>query len=725
MLLILRQHLQQLIKDLALGYAWVSLVPSWKAGLMLALLTFINPSTGAIGLLCAICALYSGHVAGANAGERPVCVFNGLLAGLFVAHLWAVNVSALALAVFCAVFSGWLTIVLGRLAWTLIGLPILSLPFALVAMFCAAAGRSLSALRWNLYIAPPELFGNQADKFLSALGNLYFCPSPFVGLFILLMLVLFSRYYLLIALTGYSAALCWLQLLQAAPEHLVNTAWDSNAILAALLVGGLFARPSWLTAALATLAAVIACWLSLTLGRILDVAHLVPFSVPFVLASWLVLFAVTRNTQFTSSFNLSLPDAPERSFERAQISRGRVGKPSSVSLATPFMGLWTVSQGFSGLHTHRGPWRHALDFIVMKDGKSFFSKGNQLEDFYCYNQPVLSPAYGLVWRVVNDVPDNTPGTVNIAAQWGNCVIIRLYDGKFVVLAHLKPATVAVYPGAWLKPGDLIGYCGNSGRSPQPHIHLHVQTSDHPGAPTVPFHMCSVLISDKGEAPRYELAIVPQESTTLVSAVEGQVRPFYLFAGRGLRYMVAHNDNKASEWTLRCEVDELGRLMLVSSRGARCIAESTWAVFSCYERSGAADPYFDLWLLACGYTPTSFQVDRWQDRFTPARLLPQRMARWLAQVGWPLTTFAVSVYHRHWDEEAQGWRQQATHRQKFTGISLTTNALIVPQLGTTAIVGEVDGRHFSMQSVTVFQGADVGVPAWESAVGISTSFRRTL
>lgn len=723
MLLILRRHFLRLIEEVARGYAWVSLLPSWKAGLLLALLTFIEPGSGSIGLVGAVCAWYAGKVAGADAGERPVCVFNGLLTGLFVAHAWATGVSVFALSVLGGVFSGWLTVVLGRLAWSLIRLPILSLPFALVAMLTAAAGGSLSTLNSNSYVAPSALLGIQADKFLSALGNLYFIPNPLAGLFVLSLFLVFSRYYLVLTLVGYYAALFWLKLLGAAPEHLATTAWDSNAILAALLVGGLFATPSFLTAALATLSAVIAGWLSLALGRILDVAHLVPFSVPFVLAAWLVLYAAVRNTRMTSSFNLLTPDFPERSYERAQISRARVGNPASVPLAPPFMGLWTVSQGFSGQHTHRGPWRHAIDFIVMKGGKSFAAKGGRLEDFYCYNLPVLSPAYGQVWRVVNDIPDNMPGTVNVAANWGNCVVIRLYDGKFALVAHLKPGSVTVFPGAWVKPGDIIGHCGNSGRSPQPHIHLHLQTGDESGAPTVPFHMASVLISEEGEAPRYKLAVIPKESSTLVSAIEGDARPFYLLAGHGLRYTVAHNENIISDWTLRCEVDELGRLTLISSTGGRCIAESTWAVFSCYERNSILDPYLDLWLLACGYTPASFQVDRWQDHFTPARLIPCGSAKWLSVLAWPWAAFAESSYHRRWDETAQAWRQEAHHRQKISGILVNTEALIVPQLGCTYIAAEVGGSRYTLQATSSFQRADIGVPAWEAALGISTSFRR--
>ena len=722
MMLLLRRHLLRLLEETATGYAWIALVPSWKAGVLLALLTLMVPGIGAVGWVGAVCAWYAAQVAGADASERPLCVFNGLLSGLFVAHVWVAGASVLVLAVLGGVFSGWLTVVLGRLAWSLVRLPILSLPFALTAMFTTAAGGSLSTLHFNPYIAPPAVLGGVVDPFLAAFGNLYFMPSPWAGLWVVLVMLAFSRYYLLLAVAGYGAALSCLQLLGAAPEHLATTAWDSNAILAALLVGGLFATPSWVTAGLAVLAAVLAAWLALALGRILDVAHLLPFSVPFVLAAWLVLYAAVRNTRMASLFNLLMPDFPERSYERTQISRARIGNPGSVPLALPFMGIWTVSQGFSGPHTHRGPWRHALDFIVMKGDKSFANQGQRLDDFYAYNLPVLSPAYGQVWRVVNDVADNMPGAINVTANWGNYVLIRLYDGKFVMVAHLKPGSVVVYAGAWLKPGDLLGHCGNSGRSPQPHIHLHLQLSDELGAPTAPFHMTSVMVTEPGLQTRYELAVVPKESDALVSALEGDARPFYLLAGRGLRYTVAHNERIQPDWTLRCEVDERGRWVLVSSAGARCIAESTWAVFSCFERNHVADPYMDVWLLACGYTPVSFQVDRWQDDCTRAMLMPHRIAQWLAVLVWPWAAFAQSSYQRRWDADAQGWQQTAQHRQKIVGIEVQTQAQIVPQLGCTYVTAEIGHDRYTLQASSSFQRADIGVPAWEAPLSLSTAFR---
>jgi murein DD-endopeptidase MepM/ murein hydrolase activator NlpD len=273
--------------------------------------------------------------------------------------------------------------------------------------------------------------------------------------------------------------------------------------------------------------------------------------------------------------------------------------------------------------------------------------------------------------------------------------------------------VVVVPGAWVQPGDLLGHCGNSGRSPQPHIHLHVQTSDEPGSPTAAFHLASVMVTEPEQAPRYELSLVPAESSTLVSALEGYARPLYLLAGRGLRYAVAHNAEAASDWTLHCEVDAQGRMALVSSRGARCLAESTWAVFSCYERNDIADPYFDLWLLACGYTPASIHVSRWQDHCTAAQLLPQAAAKWSARLFWPWATFATSEHQRHWHEQTQAWQQDARHQQAFTGLMATTQARIVPQVGCTYLTAQMGRDRYTLQANSSFQKADMGVPAWET------------
>lgn len=726
----LKRHLQRLRPlpaEVAQGYAWIGLMPSWRAGALLLALTFVQPVMGAAGLLCAVVAWLAAALAGAEEGERPVAVFNGLLIGLLAASTWQPGVNMLTLAVLGSACAGWGSVVLGRLAWQALRLPVLSLPFALVGMLLSATSGSLYTLQWRAHVdAAATLLGSWADPFLSALGGLYFLPDPRVGAVVLAVLFVFSRYYLVLALAGYGAAAGVLTLMGAQPATLVSTAWDCNAVLAALLVGGLMATPSLVTAALGMAAAVVAAWLSLALARVLGTAQLAPMSLPFVLAVWLVLSAVLRHVHLIGRFNLHAPDAPERTHERARISRARVGHATSVALAPPFAGRWTVSQGFSGPHTHRGIWRHALDFIVMHEGRSFAGSGAAAGDFHAQGQPVLSPACGQVWRTVNDVPDNLPGNVNAAANWGNCVVIRLQDGHFVVLAHLQPGSVAVAPGAWVSPGMLLGRCGNSGRSPQPHIHLHVQAGDQPGAPTVPFHLAGVQVGPAGQVPSYHLATVPAQGdeVTAVAATGYEVRPFHLLAGRGLQYTVTctgHGQQaparpRTSDWTVRSEVDGQGRLRLISSAGAHCLAESTGAVFSCYGRGGAADPVFDAWLLACGYTPASYDVTRWTDTGVLARLLPRRWVRTLSVLLWPWAAFAESRHERDWDATAQVWRQRAVHRQQATGLSVQTECAIAPQVGCVRLAFVSAQGACELQAVRLFQVADLGVPGWEVALG---------
>ncbi len=709
---LVRKRLEMLLQELALGYAWIALVPSWRAGLLLVPVTFFMPVAGAVGLLGALSAWGAAQLAGADSAERPVSVFNGLLCGLLVAHAWHGGLSLAVLGVLCGVLCGWLSVVMGRLSGALLRLPVLSLPFSLVAMFCSAAAGSLSTLQPNDYHAPVALFGGDVDVFLSAFGNLYIASSPVAGAWVVIVLLVCSRYYLLLALLGYGAAALCLGTLGAAPEHLIDTAWDSNAILTALLVGGLFATPSIVTAALAMLGAVFAAWMSLALGRVLNFAHLAGYSSPFVFAAWLMLYACVRNARISGLFNADTPDLPQTSLERNRVARSRIGSPGSVGLSLPCRGAWTVSQGFSGEHTHRGLWCHALDFVVLKDGKSFTNSGNRVEDFFCYGLPVISPVYGQVWYVVNHVPDNAPGTLNAVENWGNCVVIRLAGGKFVLLAHLKPDSAAVHPGTWVKPGDLLGLCGNSGRSPQPHIHLHVQTAADLGSPTAPFHLMSVMVSESDKAARYHLATVPGQGVLLMPAIEGDVRPLYLLAGRGLRYQVTEGIHPALPWSIHCEVDAMGRMALVSSQGARCLVESTWAVFACYERNTVCDRYFDLWLLACGYTPASTQVDLWQDGCVPARLFAQTSAHIWTWLLWPWAAFASSRFERTWDVHAQSWMQKGIHTQHCSGMAVQTSAAMAAQMGCIQVRAQTGGLEAVFQATHSFQRADLGIPAWE-------------
>jgi hypothetical protein len=57
------------------------------------------------------------------------------------------------------------------------------------------------------------------------------------------------------------------------------------------------------------------------------------------------------------------------------------------------------------------------------------------------------------------------------------VVIQLETGTYLVIAHLKEESVAVQAGDRVAEGSVIGQCGNSGNTSEPHIHIHHQRQD--------------------------------------------------------------------------------------------------------------------------------------------------------------------------------------------------------------------------------------------------------
>jgi murein DD-endopeptidase MepM/ murein hydrolase activator NlpD len=90
---------------------------------------------------------------------------------------------------------------------------------------------------------------------------------------------------------------------------------------------------------------------------------------------------------------------------------------------------------------------------------------------------VLAPAAGRVVSAVGDVADNPrPGQkIAGAPAPGNHVVIDHGKGEHSLVAHFRQGSLAVREGQKVKAGQLLGLCGNSGNSSQPHVHYHLQT----------------------------------------------------------------------------------------------------------------------------------------------------------------------------------------------------------------------------------------------------------
>jgi len=152
-----------------------------------------------------------------------------------------------------------------------------------------------------------------------------------------------------------------------------------------------------------------------------------------------------------------------------------------TQLSLPFKGRWLVFWGGDTRelnHHHDVPnQRFALDLLgVGEGGKTKRGDGTRNEDYYAFGREVLAPADGTVIEVIEGVRDNKPGSLNPYSAVGNCVIIQHREEEVSVLAHFKQASIVVKVGDQVKRGQLLGQCGNSGNSSEPHLHYHLQNS---------------------------------------------------------------------------------------------------------------------------------------------------------------------------------------------------------------------------------------------------------
>ena len=156
-----------------------------------------------------------------------------------------------------------------------------------------------------------------------------------------------------------------------------------------------------------------------------------------------------------------------------------------TALTLPFYGTWTVSNASPNSgngHYLNANQRFAIDFYITEEvepgkRKSHRAPGRQNTDYFAFGQDVLAPADGTVVMVVDGIPDNQPGQVDIYYRLGNSVVLSLGNGEYAHLCHLQNGSMQVRIGDKVTRGQVVAKCGNSGNSTAPH--LHFQLTDGP------------------------------------------------------------------------------------------------------------------------------------------------------------------------------------------------------------------------------------------------------
>ncbi len=485
--------------------------------IMVLLASFFNPYTGLAGFVATVIAAmvayfigfsrqqvksglytYSATLVGLGMGTfyefsmgfwillALATVFSVLLSAAFIARLGKSNLPALSLAF---IFTLWV-VILSSKEFAVIGLTQRNI-YWLNEMY-AAGGTGLIYFVQRLETIPmPDMLAG----FLRSLSAILFQSNIAAGILLSIGLLFFSRIALTLMVAGYTIAILFIQLMDGYAGSVNYYNLGTNFMLVSVALGGFYIIPSVRSYLWSFITVPISYILVIALWKITYTWGLPVFSLPFCITVILFLF-VLQLRKATGKMVLTPIQyySPEENLYRYTNNKERVLSDFYYyHLSLPFMGYWTVSQGYDGSITHKGDWGKALDFVITdKENKTYNGTGVLPEQYYCYNKPVLCPADGMVEEIIDYVNDNAIGENNTQQNWGNTIVIKHAETLYSKLSHLKRGSFKVAKGDFVKKGAILAACGSSGRSPEPHLHFQLQTTPYVDSKTIAYPLAYFL-----------------------------------------------------------------------------------------------------------------------------------------------------------------------------------------------------------------------------------------
>lgn len=374
--------------------------------------------------------------------------------------------------------------------------------------------------------------------FFRSLAAVFFQGNVITGVVIAIGLLLYSRITFSLALLGLSAAYVFYHFAGINTNELSKVLVGSNYFFTAFAVGGFFVVPNF--------------WSYLSVVLLVPVVAVVHYSASYVLGLFLlpvyttgftistILFLYLLNWRQAPKYLIQVVTQfcqPEANLRHYLTTRQNYRNSSYYPVSLPFWGEWMVSQAHDGKVTHLGNWSKAFDFIILDEElKSFQLPAKELSDFYCYDKPVLAPGDGYVVKIEDAVEENAVGDVNVQQNWGNSIVIHHAGGLYSQVSHLKRDSLKVKEGDYVYRGAILASCGNSGRSPEPHIHFQLQLSPTIGAPTYDYPIASYILQN-GNQYKLKLFDRPKEGELIRAAEINPIlqNAFYFIPGTKLNW----------------------------------------------------------------------------------------------------------------------------------------------------------------------------------------------
>jgi len=624
--------LKSLCHGVPRAYAILFFSPNVRFGWLLLAISLLSPGIGLSGLAGAFAA---GGIAWALGFDQAkirngYLLFNPLLVCLtlgFMNESYFFSPSVFLVLWIAAVLGGLFTAVAMQHAFGQhFGLSAQSLPamaFASVLYFFAFAVAGPATI--PVATANPWLDLNFLPASLHSLfqvfGAMIFEPRALPGLLVFVVLIFTSPLAALLATAAFVVGFATMDLLGFHTGADGVIWYGFNFLLCGIALGTAYFAPSRMSFLLALIGAFLCALVTLALSTAFRYFGLPASALPYNLVVLVLVYALRQRHSPAGLHPSPAPGMlPETAGRFVVLNASRFPHLHVPALDLPFKDECVITQGMGGSLTHRASWHWALDFEVMPKDQRCLNAGATLEDYHTFNKLVLAPCSGTVAAVKAQVPDNAPGANNPEENWGNYVVIHSDAGYYVLLAHLRPGAPLVFVGQRIVSGEPVGRCGNSGRSPVPHLHLQVQDTVYPGGATRPF--CLRNYSETGPAgTRYHTSGVPSEGTRLAlpTPLPALHALFCNWLPGEYRYRVSLDQHTAREETILLDFDEMGRFRLRSRRfSAQLTAFLSQNVFYAVDYEGPGDSL--LALISAGLARVPCIADPgivWEDQVSPA------------------------------------------------------------------------------------------------------------
>ena len=341
-------------------------------------------------------------------------------------------------------------------------------------------------------------------------------------------LLYFSRIAFSLSIIGFSFAYFFYSIFGADVNDLNYYLLGSNFIFLAIAIGCFFLIPNTYSYITVLILTPVLMLVLLSFGKMLAVFQLKAYTFSFSVVCSAFLFSLNQRwlQKYLQVVTIQYFSA-EKTIYKYLNSLQRFKNEHLYKLILPFSGEWSVSQGYDGKVTHLGDWSKALDFVIVDSKSNSYRdpvnmrEGFSRENFYCYNKEIFAPFEGYVYDIINTVEDNEVGDVDTEHNWGNTIILNHLNGLFSQISHIKKDSFNVFIGQYIYKGTFIATCGNSGRSPEPHIHFQLQTLPTIGAKTIAYPI-SYFIERNGKEKVLKISEVPKQDSFISNVLVNEL-----------------------------------------------------------------------------------------------------------------------------------------------------------------------------------------------------------